>query len=317
MAKKAAKKTEQPKEQAKPSQKQSHTLKIIIVIAVILILWLVHFRASTGPEIVEQNITVQDVGAAPGDLIAVHYIGTYENGTVFDTSREQVAKDNDLWIEERDYAPLQVQVGSGSVIKGFDDALVGMDVGDTKKVTIAAEDAYGAYDPSKVERVPRKETFNRTLEVPRQEKIAADQFEDIFGVEASLNLKVETEQSPWPYKVVEMGDPLTVEVFVSPGDQFELPGYGWKATVDKITDDFVRFYHMPKKGHVVQTTLGAGIVTTTDDEVILTSNATVGDMIMTLAGPLKVSEVTDDEIVLDLNHPLAGSVLIFDLERTS
>jgi peptidylprolyl isomerase len=67
--------------------------------------------------------------AAPGDTVHIHYTGRLEDGTVFDSS------------EGRD--PLEFVVGSGQVIRGFDEAVTGMSVGEEKTVTIAAPDAYG------------------------------------------------------------------------------------------------------------------------------------------------------------------------------
>ena len=64
-----------------------------------------------------------------GDTVRVHYHGKLTNGTTFDSS------------EGRD--PLEFTVGSGQVIKGFDDAMLDMNVGEKKTVNIPVENAYG------------------------------------------------------------------------------------------------------------------------------------------------------------------------------
>jgi peptidylprolyl isomerase len=51
--------------------------------------------------------------------------------------------------------PMEVKLGSGGVIPGFEAALMGMAAGDTKDVTIAAADGYGETDPAKVQLVPK------------------------------------------------------------------------------------------------------------------------------------------------------------------
>lgn len=81
---------------------------------------------------------------AKGDMLAVNYIGsTQADGAVFDTSLEDVAKENDLYNEQRPYAPLEFEVGAGQMIPGFDSGVVGMNVGETKVLQIAAADGYG------------------------------------------------------------------------------------------------------------------------------------------------------------------------------
>ena len=82
-------------------------------------------------------------GATDGDTVSVHYVGTLDDGTQFDSSRER--------------APLEFQVGSDQVIKGFDEAVRGMQPGDSKTVRIPAEEAYGPVDPSLIFRVPIEE----------------------------------------------------------------------------------------------------------------------------------------------------------------
>jgi peptidylprolyl isomerase len=67
-----------------------------------------------------------------GDTVKVHYHGRLTDGTTFDSSEGR--------------APLEFEVGSGMVIKGFDDGLLGMAVGDKKTVEIPVEDAYGPKD---------------------------------------------------------------------------------------------------------------------------------------------------------------------------
>ncbi|GAB3324854.1 peptidylprolyl isomerase [Larkinella ripae] len=67
--------------------------------------------------------------AKAGDTVQVHYTGKKNDGTVFDSSSGR--------------APLQFQVGSGMVIRGFDEGVKGMELGESKTVRIPVEDAYG------------------------------------------------------------------------------------------------------------------------------------------------------------------------------
>lgn len=77
-----------------------------------------------------------------GDTVSVHYTGSLSDGTVFDSS------------EGRE--PLQFTLGSGMMISGFDKAVDGMEVGETKTVTIPAEEAYGPHRDDMVLEVPRE-----------------------------------------------------------------------------------------------------------------------------------------------------------------
>ena len=67
--------------------------------------------------------------AKAGDNVKVHYTGKLDDGTVFDSSAER--------------EPLQFDLGSGNVIPGFEEAIVGMTPGESKTATIPAEQAYG------------------------------------------------------------------------------------------------------------------------------------------------------------------------------
>lgn len=81
--------------------------------------------------------------AQDGDSVLVHYRGTLDDGSVFDTSRE------------RD--PLGFVVGSGGVIAGFDNAVRGLAVGDAVTVRMEPADAYGERDESMILEFPRSD----------------------------------------------------------------------------------------------------------------------------------------------------------------
>lgn len=79
--------------------------------------------------------------AKAGDTVRVHYTGTLDDGTTFDSS------------QGRD--PLEFTVGSGQIIPGLDREIPGMEPGQQKQVQIAPADAYGDHDPSRVQTIPR------------------------------------------------------------------------------------------------------------------------------------------------------------------
>ncbi len=81
--------------------------------------------------------------AQNGDSVSVHYIGKFPGGKVFDTSMKSEAMKSGLYSPARDYKLLQVVLGAHQVIQGFEEALLGMKVNETKEITIPPEKAYG------------------------------------------------------------------------------------------------------------------------------------------------------------------------------
>jgi peptidylprolyl isomerase len=88
--------------------------------------------------------------AKKGDTVKVHYTGTLDDGTMFDTSAER--------------EPLKFTVGGGEVIAGFDTAVIEMSVGDKKVTVIPAEQAYGEHSKDLVTDVDR-ERFPADMEL--------------------------------------------------------------------------------------------------------------------------------------------------------
>ncbi|ASI99358.1 FKBP-type peptidyl-prolyl cis-trans isomerase [Thermococcus celer] len=99
-----------------------------------------------------------------GDFVVFHYVGRFENGEVFDTSYEDIARENEIYVEEREYGPLGVNVGVGEIIPGLDEALIGMEPGEKKTITVPPEKAYGMPDPGLVINVSKEEFTKAGLE---------------------------------------------------------------------------------------------------------------------------------------------------------
>jgi FKBP-type peptidyl-prolyl cis-trans isomerase 2 len=114
-----------------------------------------------------------------GDTVSVHYHGKLLDGTTFDSSDGR--------------EPLQFTAGTGQVIKGFDDAVIDMVVGDKKTVQIAVEDAYG------------ERNDDMMMEYPISD------FPDDMAPEIGMELQMSDDAGNiFPVVIVEVGDEMVV-----------------------------------------------------------------------------------------------------------
>lgn len=108
--------------------------------------------------------------AQSGNTVQVHYKGTLTDGTLFDSSEGRT--------------PLEFTLGSGQVIKGFDDGITGMEVGERKTIHIPVEQAYGLANEQMVF------TLDRT-DLP-----------DEIPLEVGLTLNMHEDGNPQPVPVI-------------------------------------------------------------------------------------------------------------------
>lgn len=80
-----------------------------------------------------------------GDVVTVHYTGRLEDGSIFDSSLNEGRE------------PITVKLGEGTLIKGFEDGLIGMEIGDKKTVTIPSEQAYGSRNEEMVNEIRKSQ----------------------------------------------------------------------------------------------------------------------------------------------------------------
>jgi FKBP-type peptidyl-prolyl cis-trans isomerase 2 len=92
---------------------------------------------------------------AQGDFVLVEMTGrAVETDEIFDTTDEELAKEEGIHDENRTYGPKLVVVGEGYVLKGLDDRLPGLKLGETAEVEIPPEEAFGERSPESVRTVP-------------------------------------------------------------------------------------------------------------------------------------------------------------------
>ncbi len=89
------------------------------------------------------------------DTVLIDYTGSFQNGKVFDTSVKADAEKAGLPLRQA-YAPLEFTIGAGQVIKGFNDGIIGMKVGEEKTITVPPADGYGEKNPALVQDIPRE-----------------------------------------------------------------------------------------------------------------------------------------------------------------
>ncbi len=98
-----------------------------------------------------------------GSIVDVDYEGRTPDGNLFDTSNEELAKKENTHIAERKYEPLHITIGSHMLIKGFEDALIGMKEGEEKTVVIKPADGYGERREELVKQFPKDAERDKEL----------------------------------------------------------------------------------------------------------------------------------------------------------
>lgn len=100
-------------------------------------------------------MTSESATAEMGDTVRVHYTGKLEDGTVFDSSLER--------------QPLEFELGSGRTIKGLEESVLGMQIGETKEAQVPPEDGFGHFRNELVHTIDRNNfPTGQDLEVGQQ-----------------------------------------------------------------------------------------------------------------------------------------------------
>lgn len=105
--------------------------------------------------------------AENGNTVKVHYTGTLDDGTIFDTSLER--------------EPLEFTLGEKQMIPGFEAGVLGMEVDETKTVKIASDDAYGQHHDERIIEIPRSEVpADMTIQVGQTLELASPEGQSVI-----------------------------------------------------------------------------------------------------------------------------------------
>ena len=131
-----------------------HFLKQIFIVGMLLI-----FLAGCQDNIQEES---KAETVKIGSVVLVDYAAGFQNGTLFDTTFEEAAKMAGIYNPNRIYQPVQVVVGQGRIIRGVEEALIGMKEEEARTVKIPPEKAYGSYRNDSIRQIPIEAFGNRT-----------------------------------------------------------------------------------------------------------------------------------------------------------
>jgi len=288
--KKTRKKKRKKSEKGKIKIKKKHIYAGSGLIVALILILVAAFALEVFDDLRGPDVS----GITQGYEVKVGYVGTHEDGEVFDEGN------------------ISFSVGGGQVIPGFEEAVIGMEVGQKKTVLIPPEKAYGPYNPEMIDYVELVQVGDRVNDIERFVEIPAAAFPQYFGknpIEGDV-----VESSGIEFEVSVKGETVTLETLLDVGETVDNPNAGWKSTVIEVGDEMIKVRHDPLPGHIIQHALGPISVSTTEDKLILEYEPNYGESVQGPYGLSKVLEHNSTHFKVDHNHELAGKTLTFEIE---
>lgn len=197
--------------------------------------------------------------ASEGDTVVAFYTGRLKSGEVFDTAYTGIARNATIpkvaWFRERPfYEPLEFIVGAGMMIEGFDEAVIGMKINETKKVNITPDKAYGFYNSSLVQEIPIAEEIPKTMEIRRFMELTNEDFMTNFGTaNITMGETINVPGTSFNASIFYTTENMTViEMLLKPGQIIKLEGSPWDSTVVSVGQGSIIIEHNLKSGDTIQ-----------------------------------------------------------------
>jgi len=99
-----------------------------------------------------------------GDFVKIDYVGKIvENGEIFDLTDEKLAKEKGVFNPNVKYGPISIIIGANFVLRGLENAILGMKEGEKKKITLKPEDAFGERSPKLLKMMPTSDFKDKNI----------------------------------------------------------------------------------------------------------------------------------------------------------
>lgn len=247
---------------------------------------------KNGKQVVDLDAdSLRDSGNVPGrqiveagDLTLVQYRATLDDGSLFYTTRKEEAEDPSLkkvaWFRAAARTEAEaVTAGKPSLLPGVGAAVLGMKIGEKRRVVLAPEQAFGPADPQKRRQFPLAKTMPGTVTVPAKE------FVERFGSAPLVGQQVEAN----PY---------------------------FPARVCAVREGEVDLQFLAKDGQRFPEPFGETVIRVDGNEITARLTPELGAPFAMQQESGVVAEVGAESFTVDFNNPLAGKTLTIDLEVT-
>jgi FKBP-type peptidyl-prolyl cis-trans isomerase 2 len=249
--------------------------KIALVMGILFLL--VFFTACSNDEpitIVENETQVVEqkpiTGIQEGDLVEMNFVLYGADGRVIDTNDKEKAQEAEL--KTYSSGTYRFIVGQSSKVKGFDNAVIGLEKGDeiTRNILPSTNKIELEFDIETTE--PRAKT------IQRKQRFSLDSFEQVFGKPPIIgDVVANPDKFPWPYKILAIHNKTALgEIVIKEGDDITLPGTQWKSKALQVSDLAIQFFQNPKQGQIIETEFGTAIMETARSQMKKTHNPILG-----------------------------------------
>jgi FKBP-type peptidyl-prolyl cis-trans isomerase 2 len=256
-------------------------------------------------------------GIQKGDLVEMNFVLYGEDGGVIDTNNKELAEQAKL----KTYSPGKYQfiVGRSGKVKGFDEAVLTLNKGDKKTLTIAPTEQKLEIEFNRTNIQPRMKT------IPRKQNFRLDNFEKIFKKPPIVNDVISNKDMfAWPFRILAItNNTVQGEVMIEEGDDVQIPGTQWMSKAITVSELAIQFLQNPKQGQIIETEFGTAVMNVSRSRVLTFHNPVLGKEFLytvpsaELISPryeFKITEIKDDSFTITrANHP-AQEMLKLEVE---